>query len=793
MTTATATRIIRPRGQAYLTHEKYIGRVHVWPHDQLSIEQVLALLARHRTWPTDRKANARARGVIAVLSWLRSFPGSGWQERWHAARADDNLDWIDGLIGDGEPWMTKTKSNVSSALRSLLLDRIILPGYGFLDRFKNAALFADIVETYSPEVFDRLEAVAGPMGIAQEQHRPARIALIKMVIRTGRNVDQLTPEDFYEYRAAVRSDRGAAPNGIHVAWELLAASGIFPNDSTLRTQLHIGQKSPEELVDRYSLQCRPIRDVLVRYLKERSPGLDYTSLRGIAAILANLFWADIERHHPGITSLNLPTEVADGWKERMTTIPTATGHRVRETYFAVMVQVRSFYLDLQEWATEDPSWVPWVAPSPVRRGETDGMSKAQRKATAVMHQRVRERLPLLPDLVNAIERHHTDTAALLGVATSVPKNGTFTHNGNSFQRVRSAEGLAPGADAVVVIDVLTGKASNLTRAEDEAFWVWAAVETLRHSGIRIEELLELTQLALVSYTLPGTGEVVPLLQIVPSKNNQERLLLISPELASVLATVITRLRHRNGGSVPLVARYDHYEATTGPALPHLFQRRHGSRRDVIIPGAIRVLLNEALARTGLVDLAGHPIRFTPHDFRRMFTTEAVSNGLPVHIAAKILGHSNINTTQSYLAIFQDDLIRTYRSFLDKRRAIRPAAEYREPTNQEWSEFQQHFELRKVSLGTCGRPYGTPCRHEHACIRCPVLRTDPRQRPRLVEIIRNLADRVAEARHNGWLGEVEGLQVSLTAATDKLATLDRSAGKAGEHSPTGLGIPTMRRQ
>jgi Phage integrase family len=293
--------------------------------------------------------------------------------------------------------------------------------------------------------------------------------------------------------------------------------------------------------------------------------------------------------------------------------------------------------------------------------------------------------------------------------------------------------------------------------------------------------------------LPGTGEVVPLLQIVPSNNNQERLLLISPELASVLATIITRLRHRNGGSVPLVARYDHYEATTGPALPHLFQRRHGSRRDVIIPGVIRVLLNEALARTGLLDLAGNPIRFTPHDFRRMFTTEAVSNGLPVHIAAKILGNSNINTTRSYLAIFQDDLIRTYRSFLDKRRAVRPAAEYREPTDQEWSEFQQHFELRKVSLGTCGRPYGTPCRHEHACIRCPVLRIDPRQRPRLVKIARNLADRVVEARHNGWLGEVEGLQVSLTAATDKLAALDRSAGKAGENSPTGLGIPTMRRQ
>lgn len=30
------------------------------------------------------------------------------------------------------------------------------------------------------------------------------------------------------------------------------------------------------------------------------------------------------------------------------------------------------------------------------------------------------------------------------------------------------------------------------------------------------------------------------------------------------------------------------------------------------------------------------------------------------------------------------------------------------------KVQRHFELRKVSLGTCGRPYGTPCKHEHAC-------------------------------------------------------------------------------
>ena len=44
-------------------------------------------------------------------------------------------------------------------------------------------------------------------------------------------------------------------------------------------------------------------------------------------------------------------------------------------------------------------------------------------------------------------------------------------------------------------------------------------------------------------------------------------------------------------------------------------------------------------------------RLTPHDFRRLFTTEAVNGGLPVHIAAAVLGHQDLNTTMGYTAIY----------------------------------------------------------------------------------------------------------------------------------------------
>ena len=57
---------------------------------------------------------------------------------------------------------------------------------------------------------------------------------------------------------------------------------------------------------------------------------------------------------------------------------------------------------------------------------------------------------------------------------------------------------------------------------------------LRHSGIRVEELLQLTDHSLVQYRLPSTGELGPLLQFASSKTDAERL-LISPELADVFS------------------------------------------------------------------------------------------------------------------------------------------------------------------------------------------------------------------------------------------------------------------
>ncbi|MGW7616107.1 hypothetical protein ACWGLG_09595 [Streptomyces antimycoticus] len=200
-----------------------------------------------------------------------------------------------------------------------------------------------------------------------------------------------------------------------------------------------------------------------------------------------------------------------------------------------------------------------------------------------MHQGVRERLPHLGHLVEAAEQERDETAALLEAARATPFEEYFDHEGTRYLRVLpAAHKVTRRPDHVtphVYIQVDGGtKRIIQSMAEDEAFWAWVVIETLRHTGVRVEELTEITHLALVSYKFPDTGEIVPLLQIVPSKSNEERLLLVSSELASVLATIIKRLRDANGGKISLVARYDDHERVTGPLLPHLFQRRHTGRR-----------------------------------------------------------------------------------------------------------------------------------------------------------------------------------------------------------------------
>ena len=781
-----------------------------WPATCEDQQAVLArLLAPPFRLEEPSAQHSRTFGLTRVLEWLHAQPGRSWQERWAASGAgtDGRTDWrrfpSEWLkrTGRAQQGATTVHQTFGAGLALLICGDVIRPNIAWLLRTcsPTRSLAAEMARARDPDGFAALHTLTQKSGSAKATCRGAVVRTAYILAAKGGTVRDITVGDCLElvevsaaeYENYARDGRGP------YFYTLLHGMGVFPPEAppTVRMfspiyqrGLYQGQFTPEQLIDRYGLACRPVRDMIVHYLAERQPGVDFNTLDAIARNLGLLFWKDLEDHHPGIASLRLLPDVATAWKQRVQTTVRQNGSggegagpKRRKDVARCLSTVRAFYLDIAQWATEDPArWARWAVPCPVRADDIRSRKERSRRKSR-MDQRTRERIPVLPALVASVDRARKDAAELLEAARGTPPGEELSAAG---QRLRRPVMTAP-TPRIWAEEPATSKRRDLTREEDRAFWAWAAVEVLRETGIRAEELTELSHHSLVEYKLPTTGETVPLLQVAPSKTDEERLLVISPELAEVLGTILCRVRD-DSGAVPLVVAYDIHERTWKPPTPLLFQHPVGMENMAFGTAAIRKLVQSALTSSGLTDAVGKPLHFVPHDFRRIFVTEAVLNGMPPHIAQLICGHHDINTTLGYKAIYPEEVINNHRAFIARRRALRPSEEYRTPTDEEWEEFLGHFERRKVALGDCGRAYATPCIHEHSCLRCPLLRPDPAQRPRLVEIRRNLDDRITEAQRNRWLGEVEGLKVSLAAADAKLAQV---AGLAARRA-AGQGRPGL---
>ena len=160
-------------------------------------------------------------------------------------------------------------------------------------------------------------------------------------------------------------------------------------------------------------------------------------------------------------------------------------------------------------------------PSPVTKADVNSR-KEDRRRKSRMDSRTRERLPVLPVLARSAAGHRASTAQVLIAAPAAPPGGTFTVAGQAFALIAARK---PGIRTWARDG--SGKRRDLTWEEDHAFWTWAVIEVLR-ATVRVEELLELTHHSLIQYRLPSTGELVPLLQIAPSKTDTERLLPSHP-------------------------------------------------------------------------------------------------------------------------------------------------------------------------------------------------------------------------------------------------------------------------
>jgi site-specific recombinase XerD len=719
----------------------------------LSLEEITSQ-ANDRLQDTRKRHLERAKGLTQLLGWLGTFPGDDWQQRWEAAGCDQaGMSWgQQGLI----PYR---KSLQGSAVIALVVLGVIRPSMHWLRTATPPHMFIIYRNVVDPEAFALLDAQLDTLRLSKTSKMMALNALTLLRIRIGTPLLQISASQFLSVESEWKSLRRTRSVG--VAWQTLQACGALVGEpADYRALLRKGQLTVPQLVDSHGITTPDVRSLFIDYLTERAAALDYSSLAGLARMLVRNFWIDIERHHPGLGGIRLPHDTAAAWKQRLRHLSDG---RERRDYFAHLIAVRGFYLDLAQWAVTEPErWAAWACPSPVTAAETNGLAKQKHHRQSRMHQRTRTLAPWLNALASAAEQDRSETAALLHAASRTAEGELLTVHGKTYRRVIRGH---YGDNAWPSVENLeTGTVTRLHRAEETAFWSWAVLEVLRLTGLRVEELVELTHTSIRRYIPPG-GEATVLLQVAPSKTDRERLIPASPELASVLATIIRRVKGPDD-TLALLSRFDPLERSWGPKLPHLFQLRFGGTPRVMSTAGARTLLRATAVKADCRDIDGTELTFTPHDLRRIFATETVNSGLPIHIAQHLLGHINLNTTQGYVAVYPEQVIRNYRTFIDNRRAIRPAQEYRDPTAEEWAEFEEHFTLRRVALGTCHRPYGTPCVHEHACVRCPMLQVDPAQQPRLQELEANALKRLDEAKQKTWLGEVAALEESLRHIREK---------------------------
>jgi hypothetical protein len=230
-------------------------------------------------------------------------------------------------------------------------------------------LTAEMARSRDPQGFAALAAVCrqDPANAHTKDGALRRIATL-MAAKGGKVCD-ITVGDCLELANLLLGIGSRSADTSVYFYQLMHAAGIFPEGAPGPVRLfnprNQGQIAVEQVIGRYGIACRPVRNLLVDYLHERALSLDYVSLRAVAFSLGKLFWKDLEDHHPGIDSLRLTSGVAAGWKQRIAlkTVrnKTADGEIVEtqtpraDRGLNHLAAVRAFYLDLAQWAMDDPA------------------------------------------------------------------------------------------------------------------------------------------------------------------------------------------------------------------------------------------------------------------------------------------------------------------------------------------------------------------------------------------------------------------------------------------------------
>jgi integrase len=289
-----------------------------------------------------------------------------------------------------------------------------------------------------------------------------------------------------------------------------------------------------------------------------------------------------------------------------------------------------------------------------------------------------------------------------------------------------------------------------------------AITVLRHTGLRIGELLDLELDHLVDYRTGGTWLRVPV-----GKLHNERSVPVD-EVA--LAAFEEWLAHRTGQRAQSHPRDDHL-------ADFMFierGRRLGQTR-------IRQGLSDAVAGAGLTRPDGQPLRVVAHQLRHTWATELANAGMSMQALMTLLGHRSAEMTTRYARLASPALKAAYDQANGKIARRIPLAVAGRPAIPDHVEWLASEVLKtRVAHGYCSRELAAEaCAYANICETCPNFVTTPDFAAALVAQVGDIRHLRQDAEDRGWTSEAARHQRVIDSIEQHLRRL--STGPASQAS------------
>lgn len=133
-----------------------------------------------------------------------------------------------------------------------------------------------------------------------------------------------------------------------------------------------------------------------------------------------------------------------------------------------------------------------------------------------------------------------------------------------------------------------------------------------------------------------------------------------------------------------------------------------------IRSSLRALSRRAAAKNH----EGLPLDVSPHDCRRLFASEHLNNGTPLHVVQALLGHERLDTVMIYAKLYPRTLVEEYRRHVrGVYQAMHGPESLRAPTAEEWTRLSESCDLRDMGTHLCALPAGEYCPKGLVCLGC----------------------------------------------------------------------------